>query len=90
MTTRYIIFESKHYKTKFKIGDMVKAPNYMLPMIIVAVNEYLTSSLKKLHWTMVSEDYILGTCKTNNADPCSDSELTFLTNQQQNNNESKR
>jgi hypothetical protein len=72
-----IVCNGIEYKTKFKVGDRVKAAGYIEPMIIEGVNEFDTLVLKKLCWSVVDESYALGKSKTSHADPVCDNEIEF-------------
>jgi len=70
-----VLCAGREYKTKFKEGDRVKKGGYIKVMIIEGVDDFLTSALKKLHWLVVDEDYMLGKSKSTHADPVSDNEI---------------
>lgn len=72
-----VLCAGREYKTNFKEGDRVigNGSGYAGVMIIEGVDEFLTRALKKLHWEVSSEDYVLGKRKVNNAEPVSDNEI---------------
>ena len=63
------------YKTNFTIGDKVGKGGYIKTMIIVGVDEFISSLLKELHWEVVDEDYVLGKGKSTHAEPVSENEI---------------
>ena len=70
-----VLCAGREYKTEFKEGDRVEVGWYCGVLVLDGVDEFLTSTLNKLHWQVTSESYLQGKSKTDNGEPVSDDEI---------------